>query len=210
MNYYFPLVGFSGVKDDELATKGRTVLQAMDGNPLFPNPVPDLSVLSDAYDDYVIRLAEARRRGSPRETTLKNQSKDVLKGLLKRLGAYVDGVADGDLAIIQSSGFEASATRTAGTVPGQPQDVRLTNGMLSGTLQLSFQNVANARLYEYRYAQMAPMGSEPEWSERIIASNSRITIIFGLERVREYLVQVRAVNNYGPGDWSNTVAQVVI
>ncbi len=210
MRTYFPLVGFSGVKDDALATKANTVLQAMDGHPLFPTPVPALATVQAAYEDYALKLAEARRRGSPRETTLKNQSKAVLIGLLKKLGAYVADVADGDLAVIQASGFDASAGQGAGTVPGQPLGVRLLNGRLASTLQLTFFQVPGARLYEYRYAQVPVGGAGPDWSDRIVTSNSRITIIAGLQRVTEYMVQVRAVNNYGPGDWSAAAMRVVI
>ncbi len=210
MGNYFPLVGFSGMRDDTLANKVGIILLAMQGNTRFLNPSPSLTDVEAALDDFRLKLETAGRKGSPMDTTLKKQSRTVLMALLKRLGRYVEEVAAGDLAVIQSSGFTSSADAVPGTVPGTPQYVVVAHGKLSGELKLSFQAVKEALLYEYRYAVLPVDGSAPEWSDRLTTGNSRAAIISGLTRATEYLVQVRAVNSHGAGDWSQSVAQVAL
>lgn len=210
MGPYFPLISFSWMRDETLANKAGIILLAMSTNTLFPVPSPSLTDVEAALDDFRTKLETAGRKGSQLDTTLKDQSRDRLIPLLQKLGRYVRDVADGDPAVIQSSGFTCSSDRRPGGIPETPQHVVLRNGPLSGELKLSFGKVEGARLYEYRYAKMPVPGAEAEWSDRFTTSNSRGTVIGGLTRVTEYLVQVRALNNHGASDWSQTVAHVVI
>ena len=210
MGPYFPLISFSWMRDDALANKAGIILLAMSANTLFPAPSPSLTHVEAALDDFRTKLETAGRKGSQLDTTLKDQSRGRLIPLLQKLGRYVREVSEGDRAVIQSSGFTCSSDRRPGDIPEIPLHVMLRNGQLSGELKLSFSKVEGARLYEYRYAKMPATGTEPVWSDRFTTSNSRGTVISGLTRVTEYLVQVRALNNHGASDWSQPVAHVVM
>ncbi len=208
MRKYFPLVGFQQMGDDQLSTAAGTIVQAMTGNANFVTPAPRLEEISTVLDDYRQKLESARKRNGSMSTTLKNQAKDLLAEQLRNLGAYVKITAAGDLAIIQSSGFKASAGYGNADTPPTPNGQRLDVGDLEGELVLRFNAVKNANIYEYRFAPVPAAGQEPDWSANLFTANSRRNVIGKLDRAREYQVQVRAVNRHGASNWSPPVRQI--
>ena len=207
MRKYFPLVGFQRMGDDELATEAGAIKEAMIGNADFTQPSPPLTDVETDLDDYRLKLNVSRRKGSPYETTLKNQAKDKLAETLRQLGAYVNIVAKGDLALIQSAGFKPSSFGVQG-VPADTEGVKVVVGELMGDLIVRFNPVKAASLYQYRYAPVPQYGQEPEWSPLIVTGNSRRNVISGLTRGEEYQVEVRAVNRHGAGNWCPAVRQL--
>src|SRR5690606_25320108 len=51
------LIGFPGMKDDELMVAAHTIIGAMTGNPHFPAPSPSLEEVQDLLEDYATKLA---------------------------------------------------------------------------------------------------------------------------------------------------------
>lgn len=210
MRKFFPLVGFHKMGDDQLATEAGSILTAMMANAHFSTPAPSLTVLETALEDYREKLEIARRKGSPMDTTLKSQAKAVLADVLVELGSYVKFIAKGDRAIIQSSGFLTSQDHLSGERPSAPQYVQMLNHLGGGELQLKFNKVSNAVMYEYRLAEVSADGTKGEWSDRVPVFNSVKTIIGGLTRRMEYEVQVRAINRHGISPWSQPVRQIAL
>ena len=210
MRKFFPLVGFHQMGDDQLSTEAGSVLTSMTANVYFTTPAPALSVLETALEDYREKLEIARRRGSPMDTTLKNQTRAVLADVLVELGAYVRFIAKGDLAIIQSSGFQPSAVYVPGSKPDVPQNVQLLNHLGDGELQLKFNRVYYALVYEYRLAEVSETQEPLVWRDRQTTTNSMKTIISGLTRGVEYEVQVRAINRHGRSAWSQPARQIAL
>jgi hypothetical protein len=182
----------------------------MTANTHFPTPAPALAVLETALEDYREKLEIARSNGSRMDTTLKNQVKAVLADVLIELGAYVKFIAKGDRAIIQSSGFQPSQEHLPGERPFAPQNVQMLNHLGGGELQLKYNKVSNAVMYEYRLAEVSADGVTEEWRDRVPVFNSVKTIISGLTRRMEYEVQVRAINRHGISPWSQPVRQIAL
>jgi len=201
------LIGFPGMKDDELMVAAHTIIGAMTGNPHFPAPSPSLEEVQDLLEDYATKLATAGNRGSMEDTALKNESKEDLARVLRKLGYYVNTVAEGHLSILLSSGFPTNKPFAPSLAPLPVEQVRLRDGRLSGQLRLDFAKQRNVRLYEYRYRELAE--EEMPWSDRFTTTSSRGNIIEPLKVARKYEVQVRAVNSQGAGGWSDTVAILV-
>ncbi len=210
MRKFFPLVGFHKMGDDQLATEAGSILTAMMANAHFPSPAPALAVLEAVLEEYREKLEIARRKGSPMDNTLKNQAKAVLAEVLIELGAYVKFIAKGDRAIIQSSGFLPSQDHFPGGKPSAPENVQMLNHLGGGELQLKFNKVSNAVMYEYRLAEVSADGVTGEWSDRVPVFNSVKTIIDGLTRRMEYEVQVRAINRHGTSPWSQPARQIAL
>lgn len=156
-------------------------------------------------DDFSAKLTAARRRGSPEETALKNESRLPLEASLRELGYYVNGTAQGHLSTLLSSGFSTSDPRVSAQVPLKVGAVRLSDGRQSGQIRLDFEKQRSVLMYEYQYRQER----EAEWSERFATSSSRGNIIAPLEAAIRHDVRVRAVNTKGVGDWSDTVSILV-
>src|SRR5690606_1093514 len=127
MRNYFPKIGFHRKKDDELATDAGAIYHAIDGNDAFTAPVPSLEELWSALELYRSRLERVRATGALLDTTLKKQSRIELMQVLRDLGSYVRRIAKGDLAIIQSSGFEVCADPAPGRTAHTPENVTLVH-----------------------------------------------------------------------------------
>lgn len=103
------LIGFAKMRDDELVMSCRTIIGAMTANPKYPNPTPDLLDLESILEDFITKLAVSRKRGSPEDTALKNESRGPLIVALQQLGYDVNGVAQGHLSTLLSSGFPTNS-----------------------------------------------------------------------------------------------------
>lgn len=201
--------GFKQIPDDELLVQAETVLAAMDSNVNFATPTPDLTTVGAAKDDFSAKLAIARKRSGPEETELKNQSRQALADLLKQLAFYVSTTANGNLAFILSSGFQATAYPRRGRVPERPVAVRLNDGRLPGQLVFTLPKVPGALFYEFRYGTRDEVTNEQLWGEPVLTTSSRDNLIAELEEGVRYYVQVRAVNGYGRTEWSDPVSMRV-
>ena len=133
--------GFKHMRDQELLTFGYTVHAAMDGNAYFATPEPDLTTLLAAVDDFREKMELANRKGSPLDFSLKNDSREVLIDVLKRLAFYVNTMADGALSVILSSGFRPVALPTRSVPPETPRWVTLTDYRQKGQARLDFEAV---------------------------------------------------------------------
>ena len=52
MNFTKVKTGFSQYSDDDLESQAKFILESMTGNTFYPSPVPNLVVLSKAYEDF--------------------------------------------------------------------------------------------------------------------------------------------------------------
>ena len=201
------LIGFAKMRDDELVMSCRTIIGAMTGNPKYPNPTPDLLDLESILEDFITKLALSRKRGSPEDTALKNESREPLIVALQQLGYYVNGVAQGHLSTLLSSGFPTNSASFGNQVPLKIDNVRLSDGRQSGQVKLEFAPQKMATIYEYRYRIRDDF--EQLWGDRFTTTSSRGNIIAPLEIGKFYEVQVRAVNTQGTGDWSDAASILV-
>jgi len=194
--------GFSNVPDDELLVHANTVLLAMEGNTNFPAPTPDLAVVTTARDDFETKLAIARKRNRPEETSAKKDARLVLADLLKQLAFHVTTTAAGNLTVLLSSGFRTTAYPQRGTVPAQPFGGLLVRGRQSGQLVFSVQKVPGKLYYEYRYGTKREGDVEPQWGDVLVTTSSNGNVIAPVEPKVDYYAQARACNGYGKSEWS--------
>ncbi|WP_282638716.1 fibronectin type III domain-containing protein [Sphingobacterium thalpophilum] len=201
------LIGFGKMKDDELVISCNTIIGAMTGNAKYPAPTPELTDIQILLDDFTAKLAVARKRGSPEDTALKDESRSPLIVAMQQLGYYVNSVDQGHLSTLLSSGFPTNSTSFGNQVPLKVDNVRLSDGRQSGQVRLDFAPQKIATIYEYRYRIRTD--SPTEWGDRFTTTSSRGNIIAPLEVGKFYEVQVRAINTQGVGDWSNAASILV-
>lgn len=196
------LIGFGKMKDDQLVIACNTIILAMTGNTKYPQPTPALTDIQWLLEDFTARLAVARKRGSPEDTALKEESRQPLIVAMQQLGYYVNSVAQGHLSTLLSSGFPTNSSSFANQVPLKVDNVRLSDGRQSGQVKLDFAAQKIATIYEYRYRTRSD--SPVEWGDRFTTTSSRSNVIAPLEVGKFYEVQVRAINTQGVGDWSDS------
>ncbi len=212
MNYIRVLGGFSHHKDNKLLVEADVILSAMNGNPNFPDPVPSLAEVDNAYHEYVVCLARVNWTRGRVDRELKRESKAKLSQLLGELAAYVNYVAKGKLSVLYSSGFPVFTGRKKRAIPEMPTGARLSDGRLSDELYFDFNSLGRDINYEYAYAiwigdkDVSPESPELQWAQSHFTTRSRKNVIKGMPSRSTVFAKVRGINAHGVGDWSAVVS----
>jgi len=212
MSYIRALGGFDRHKDGELLVKADIVLSSMRGNAEFPDPMPSLAEVENAYNEYGANLARCNWTRARMDRELKRESKAKLSQLLGELAAYVNHRAKGKLSVLYSSGFSVFTGRKKGMVPDVLTGTRLSDGRLSDELRLDFDSLGRDMTYEYTYAiwisnnEATPESSELQWEPSLFTTRSRNNLIKAVPSRSTIFVKARAINRHGVGDWSAVVS----
>src|SRR5258706_11468494 len=110
-------ISFSKYSNADFLTKAEHILQSMTGNPAFTDPIPTIAELQAAVTKYSNDLVAAAGLGR-NNVAKKNKSRQALELLLGQLGMFIMFVANGDAAILTSSGY---------TLTKDPQPAYITN-----------------------------------------------------------------------------------
>jgi hypothetical protein len=143
--------------------------------------------------------------GGRQLTAVKNQAREALLTLLRQEGSYVQSVAGDDLALLLSSGFEASSkNRTQIPLP-QPVIERIDNPQ-STMLAITVSLLATGRAYEVRIKHGAN-----DWTTVGVFTYSRSILVTNLTPGTVYTVQVRGIGgSLGYSDWSDPVSHMAM
>src|SRR5947208_2509306 len=118
-------------------------------------------------------------------------------------------IANDDLAILQSSGYQPQATPVK--APPQPlagpPSFRVDSGKISGLVVLRGKPVPKAVSYMARYAPIGSDGKPGSWTE-VPATGTRSITVTGLTPGANYAFQMRALGRAGYTDWSDSVTRI--
>lgn len=215
MSYIRALSGFGHHKDNNILVEADVILSSMRENSNFPDPVPSLSEIESAYNEYITCLARVSWTHGRIDRELKRESKVKLAKLLGELAAYVNYVAKGNLSVRYTSGFPVFTGRKKGTAPEVATGCQLSEGPVSGELRFDFYSLGRDMTYEYTYAiwtsseEVRPESPELQWEKSLFTTRSRNNLIKGLPSRSIVFGKVRAINRHGVGDWSNIVRSIV-
>ena len=190
-------LAFARLPDKELDNFTLSVKDNMTGNAAYPTPPVTLVNLETARADFEQKIADAATGGPP-ATAAKNNSRQVLLGMLRQIASYVQINCANDMATLLTSGFQAMSTNRAQTPLGQPSGLVIENGT-SGQLVAIVTPVKNTSLYEGRIKP--PTG---DWLPSVFTGDSQHIEFNGLTPGTIYTVQVRALGgSTGQSDWSD-------
>ena len=202
----FVSFAFSKAADADLIVKTDLIIVSMTGNTNYLKPTPTIASVQAAQTAFQEAVTAAADGGKVK-TALKNAARDTLLGLLRNLGLYVQQNCNDDLATLLSSGFDArKAPVPAGILPA-PDGVTLTQGTLSGVLNLRSKPVTNAASYE---AQLSTdLNKEENWKAQGTFTSTRVEFD-DLTPGTTYWGRVRAIGAAGPGAWSDPISAMAI
>mgnify|MGYP001217518778 CR=1 FL=1 len=193
--------------DSLLITFVQAVIVAMTGNPNFATPSPNLVTMTTLLNNFITAYANAAD-GSRTATAIKNQQRALLIGGLRLLASYVEDTAINVEAVLISSGFSIyGGPQTPRPLPEVPQNLRLSDGPLSGTVKAKVNVAAFAVVYELRYTE-DEFGPNARWNQ-LSASTTTTIIINGLTPAKTIWVQMRSVNSKGYSEWSDPAMIIV-
>ena len=98
--------------DAELVTEVESIETHMDANTNYVSPSPTMIVLKAQRIKFQAAVAKAHK-GTPTDTSDKNDQRAILEGMLHVLGAYVQLTSGGDETKILSSGMHTADSKGA-------------------------------------------------------------------------------------------------
>ena len=177
--------------DADFGSKTAIIIESMINNPHFPAPVPTLESIRVLLDEYSKALTEAMGKATV-AIAEKNGLRKKLGHELTRLALYVMYIADGDEAILISSGFTL-AKKPAAIKIDNPGSVTIKNGITAGQLLGSVKAVSGAKTYQFEITSGETVTDSSEWQSH---NSSRRSFIFsGLTPGRQYHVRVAAIGS---------------
>jgi hypothetical protein len=186
----------------DLIAFARRIVEAMTGNSWFPAPVPPLASIQAAVD--TLAAAEADGRSMTRGLKEKrNAARSELVGLLNRLKAYVQGIADENPETAASI-IESAAMSVAAQSSKAKPALAVYPGQVSGTVRLVAKAAAKAASYEW---QMSLDGGDT-WTDLPKTLQARTTVS-GLVPGKTVWLRMRATTRSGGGDPCDPVSYVV-
>lgn len=194
--------------DSDLAILAGKVVGALDSNAHFLNLTPSFTVLKSLSDDYRAKHQVASQGGSVLEVSLKNESRKALINALRILAHYVNGVADGNLVMLYSTGLILARQPSKIEIPEISERVMLRDSHLKGQVRLDFTPVKNAWEYDIAVGNLDE-NNIVKWEREYQSTSSQGVVIAPLVSGSEVFVRVRARNGKGTGDWSESTSLIV-
>jgi len=141
-------IGFSGLSVPDQVERGRKIVTNMTGNPDFVTPNPTLVVAGASTDAAELAYNESRGRDKNKLAVLRLRRAEMLF-IFKQLGAYVQEASGGDEEKILSTGYDvrSSSINHHSDTAGQVTNVQLSDGTISGKVEVTWDKADNAVIY---------------------------------------------------------------
>jgi hypothetical protein len=192
--------------DSEFGVKTETIATNLADNPDFPTlkvTAGEIKTQGDIYRGWLARMPE----GNKQVTLSKNQSRGLLEGMLGDTALKVQDLSGGDEKLILSTGFDVKRKPTPVGLLERIEKVVANPGPRRGSLEISWDVVANAYLYEMQYTE-APSTEDSKW---IHTSNTKRKIVVdGLTRGKAYAIKVAAAGSDPGRVWSDEIISFVM
>jgi hypothetical protein len=185
---------------DETTT---VIVGGLTGNLSFPALTVPLPTVTTLQTDFREKSAAAAQGGT-QLTAAKNAARQALLDALDANAMYVQAIARYDLAMLLSSGYQATSTNRARVQLPAPTIVGFENEM-STQLVVRLTPIANAYCYEVQIS----IGTGA-WQAAGSYTAARKLILTGLVTGTIYNVRARAIGgSTGYSDWSAPVPNIV-
>lgn len=214
--YTKAIVDFSGFTAPELAPVAQTIHDQMTANAAtFPSPPTSMPTLATLISTYNTKLAARASRASA-DVLAFNVARHDLEVALHDLGVYVNLAAKGDPTILVKSGFETYTTGGGGgggtpgpaPIPAGPQNLRLVQGDLSGSVR---GRCKPDRTNSYNIAQinLGDPNNAAGWVNAIFFTGGKFTLT-NLAVATTVWIRVATIGTGGQvGPWSDPAKIVV-
>lgn len=201
------IISYARLSDLEFASKTLGMVQALTGNANFPSPYgssfPTLAEFTTAQSEYATAVGLAADRDKSKVAD-RNAKREVLADIVRRLAPYLESVAAGDVAKLESTGYDLTkATHDAPIeIPDAPTDLKLKQGQLSGSVSVTAKPPKGAGSFEIQVCVGDP-NVPANWRTATLSRNCRNVAVAGLQRGVDHFFRIRAIGSKGPGPWSN-------
>jgi hypothetical protein len=212
------IINWSNMSDPDFLMTSTSILTALADYSSYvsgtlPASVPNWPVAKATLDTYAAAVHAALTRDT-NKIAERNQAREVLSDMLKRIAAFLEMDANGDVTKLAKTGFELRRDIQRGSTAGgdlpAPADFRVSHGARSGTLSLHVARLTGAGAYEIQIAQGDPT-QEANWRPATTSKTGSHMTLDGLTPGQIYWLRVRGVGGpSGHGLWTQALNIMVI
>lgn len=172
------------------------VIKQMTGNANFTTPAVPLATMQTLADDFEIAI-EAAINGSRQSRLVRDQIRDQVRAVLTTQADYVRTMCGGDVAKLESSGFELRKQPEPVGIPGITKELKATFTYRRGELDLRWKSVYGATGYQVYMTDKDPTLAS-NW-EYVGYTKGVHRLFTGLASAKSYWFTVCAVGYAGQG-----------
>ena len=141
-----------------------------------------------AYSDALIKCQD----GTKQDTANKNAKREIIEDNLAHLGTYVNSVTEGNLTMIDGSGFPVTKLPEPVGIPPAPEYLKLTPGDTPGVMYIDIGIVHRALSYMLAYTQDPVPEKIEDWHSKTFSKSTGV--ITGLVRGKKYTFMATATS----------------
>lgn len=182
----------------------KNVISKMTGNTAFPEPDVSLASATELVTDLENANSNSLS-GSHAAIAQRNHAEAEADKAFRKLAMYVERIADGDMALILSSGFQLSKQPE----PAQRPQFLVEAGEKSGEVALTRKAQPKAQSYVWQYCiGSLPANGNGAWTFAGASTRGKFTID-NLESGSKCWFRVAAVTTEGMSPWTDPIMKVI-
>jgi len=209
------IISFEHLSEPDFLVKAENIVTAMTGNSHYSEPwppqAPTLAELTLAMNTY----KKDYHAGITRDTVKIAQrvsSRKILTDLLKRLPSYLEFIAQGDVSMLATTGYDLRKDvvhSTGNAILQAPSDFKVSHGTKKGTLNIHTALLADAGSYEVQIAQGDP-NVEANWQHAMSSLTCTQILLEDLIPTQIYWIRIRGIGRNGSGAWAEPICIIAI
>lgn len=188
-------IDFAHTKDNDLAENSQLIHDKLNGNPYFPFPPVTMADLQIAIDKFSTALIKSKD-GTKKDTADKNAKRKILEDMLGEIGNYINFTANGDLVMLEGTGFPLAKVKAPVGILPQPKSFKVSDGFDPGAVKVEISFVEKAKGYIVLYYEAKTSGRIPandsEWQSKLFSKTKGI--ITGLKSGSKYVFKTAATS----------------
>ena len=185
------ITSYTKYSDAIFAELAQTIITKMNKNPDFPTPMPPIATIQAGLKAFNDAIAKSNV-GNKQDTANKNAKRAELELNLANLGNFVNAIANGNISILDGSGFPISKQPEAIGILPPPAFIHVTDGENHGEFNVEISPVPKASGYNVLIAEFPAPEDDSKWQVKTF-SKSKGTII-GLARGKKYVLKAAATS----------------
>lgn len=196
------ITNYSYMTDTDLASLATRTVDALESNTNFPDLNPPFAEYESVALDYVAKQAiTANGRASGIQKEEKDEARAAVLKLMRAAASYINNFTE--ITSVQlSSGFLPARNPKRGRVPDAPSWTWIRRSNRPAEIQLGFEAVREAYLYEMQIADEPDEQGNPLWRSLPLVSDSRGNYYAPVADGVRYHFRVRSLNRHGKSTWS--------
>lgn len=209
------IIRFEHLSEPDFIVKAENIITSLTDNSHYnipwPPQAPSLAELSLALKTYKDDYHASINRDTLK-IAQRNKSRLALTELLKRLPAYLEFIAQGDTAILATTGYDQrknTAYISANDILAAPSDFKVIHGIKKGSLNIHIAALTDAGSYEIQTADGDPT-IEANWRHALSSLSSSKILIENLTPTLAYWIRIRGIGRNGSGAWAEPISIIVV